>query len=912
MEFFNELLTSYALLKRRKFSAKLFEEVAADQNITYGKLKDSPDESAVAAIKATNNEILGVFPSLSDPATNGSDPVPEVNPDKATKVPLIKTGEKTSDDDSPSISNKQQQGSDSNKPAAAPAPSCGGQYNMQGDTIPVVKADCTLHRDGFANWRTLTLRAFYSEGLSQEGGGELSPEMQDLLGGMKDSNVLESIGGGELIKSLGDLYRLSQELGSIEDLQDFDLSSLLIGKGAAASKRTIPRKIINSLLGKEGFTIASEQDMLDGDVVAYTRPAEDYITGSIKNLASVLERIKKFHDNPNSFSIDDLKYIQDHLIISRYRKEGHDRFKVFIKSDQADSLGVSFDWENRVKRGDVVRTRSPLQNLIEDTQNRLNAWGKERGFTEDAVQIKSVDREDAGGGSGNVQKVIEEVSENIDTISTLLIAAQTTGNKFAQKAAITLWSDLLHDYHDRMEKALNLNELVRSGELIGTEQTEVLSTSLQGLQEYLQFRNLSDEVLSIFDARNPEETFNREELKNNVKETFKALMDHIIPLRMKIMKKLAPDFVIRTGNMEDAGKYGRKVDQMLFYRSAKDAKGKGKVKKATLQELVNNGLITESDLDTVRVQYGGKGGKPLDLNTPIHYINQSLKWTRDSKRTNLGNTASIKGVSKEFAGIQDPKMSAEDKQKESAYIETLYDAEGLSPSEQTATTANFNSIHNNMEEMNNIFDGKGQLTQRSATQSARTFLGSIDADSREALGMGQNTIRDLLKVIDSTTDKKEKSTLLNNFKRKVEFRLITNRIKTGSKHKDPAVARSWRAVGASYLMRGCYDTTESDFVVQDYSTGQSYSYDGNKKLTDAMKSFIDTGEGIEFTTRGMSIHGYTANFSMDSSSGRHSMSMSGPVDQTALVKDSLEYSPTELMNKLLEVQELMFTNLIKE
>ena len=42
------------------------------------------------------------------------------------------------------------------------------------------------------------------------------------------------------------------------------------------------------------------------------------------------------------------------------------------------------------------------------------------------------------------------------------------------------------------------------------------------------------------------------------------------------------------------------------------------------------------------------------------------------------------------------------------------------------------------------------------------------------------------------------------------------------------------------------------------------------------------------------------------------MEMSGPVDQNALVKDSLEYSPTELMNKLLEVQQLMFTNLIKE
>ena len=911
MDFFNQLLTSYALLKKRKFSAKLFEEVGADQNITYGKLKDSPDESAVAAIKSTNAEILAVFPSLSDPATNGSDPVPEVNSDKATKVPLIKTGEKESDDDSASISNKQQQGSDSTKPAAAPVASCGGQYNMQGDTVPVVKSDCTLHKQGFSNWRTLTLRAFYSEGLSQEGGGELTSEIQDILGGMKDSNILQEIGGGELIKSLGDLYRLSEGLGSIADLQDFDLTSLITAKG---SSRTIPRKIINSLLGKEGFTIASEKDMMDGDVVAYTRPAEDYISGSVKNLVSVLERIKKFHDTPGSFGIDDLKYIQDHLIISRYRQEGHDRFKVFIKSDQSDSLGVSFDWENRIKPGDVVRTQSPLQNLIEDTQNRLNVWGKEKGFSEDAVQIKAVDRENSGGGGGgNVQKVIEEVSESIDTISTLLLAAQVTGgNKFAQKAAVDMWSNLLHDYHDRMEKALNLNELVRSGELIATEQTEVLADSLQDLQEYLQFRNLSDEVLSIFDARNPEETFNREGFKNSVKETFKAIMENIIPLRMKTMKRLSPDFVIRTGNMQDAGKYGRKVDQMLFYHSAKDAKGKGKVKTGTLQELIDKGLITESDLDTVRVQYGGKNGASLNLNTKIHYINQSLKWSKNSKRTNLGNTASIKAVSSEFAGIQGPKMSATDKQKENDYIKTLYTAQGLSTSEQTATTKNFNSIHKNIESLNKVFDGKGQLNAKSATEAARTFLNSLDNDSTEALGMGHNKIRDLMREIKDEKDEDKKSSKLNNFKRDVEFRLITNRIKSGSKDKDSGVSRSWRAVGASYLMRGCYDTTESDFDVQDYSTGQSFNYNGNKKMTDAFKNFIDTGEGLEVTKRGLSIHGYTANFSMDSSSGRHSMEMSGPVDQNALVKDSLEYSSTELMNKLLEVQQLLFSQLIKE
>ena len=77
-----------------------------------------------------------------------------------------------------------------------------------------------------------------------------------------------------------------------------------------------------------------------------------------------------------------------------------------------------------------------------------------------------------------------------------------------------------------------------------------------------------------------------------------------------------------------------------------------------------------------------------------------------------------------------------------------------------------------------------------------------------------------------------------------------------------------------------------------------------------MKKYIKTGEGLNMTGSGFSISGYSANFAM-SKTGRNSMKMTGPVHGKA-IKDSLEYTPTELMNKLLEVQQIMFSQLIKE
>jgi len=153
---------------------------------------------------------------------------------------------------------------------------------------------------------------------------------------------------------------------------------------------------------------------------------------------------------------------------------------------------------------------------------------------------------------------------------------------------------------------------------------------------------------------------------------------------------------------------------------------------------------------------------------------------------------------------------------------------------------------------------------------------------------------------------------------------VTGRIQQGSTRLNkkgervPAeggLARSWRQVAALYTMRGCYDTTDSEMVVQNYKSGDSYRYQGNPYLMDGLNSYIDTGEGFRASGRSMSIGGYTSSFNTSKTSGRTYLKCTAPVHKEGNLipfKEGIEYTSTELMNKLLEVQQLMFTNLIKE
>lgn len=842
MDFFNDLLTSYSHLKKRSLRISLVE-AQAPGTVSYTDLaKQTENPTAAQAVQETDRIISSVFPGV-DPASTQSQQVNKVDIGADPLKILQQTGEKA-----PPI------GGEGDKPSQ-PVGACGGAVTIVGSTIPVVKKDCTTNAREFGNYRNQVLNSVYSGALSQLGGGELTPEMQEVLG-LTNSNALWDLGGQELTKSLADMFRESDALG---------ISSLMKATGSE-TKRTIPTKIITSLLGGEGFDIASEEDVQKGIVTKYERPSSEYVTESVQNLAKSLSIINKFNNNRDNFTYEDAQFIKDNITLSTYKKH-HGHFKVFIKANHLDQMGITFDWENRKKNGEVVN--SPLQNVLETFQQDLKTWAQDKGLDEESITIPVADRSTfINNGTASLNKVITEVSETIDTLAVLLLRND-------HKKAAKLFIQLLDNFGKGIHAALKLDEKVNFGELIGSETTEMLGASLELVHEH--YGDVSQG--------------NNEQLNS----AFNAMVATVLAPRALDIKKKNPDMVVRVGGRAGAGGEGDKKDQLLLYKTLESAQVVNK-KGRPILALPLNELLSPEELKSAKELYGLS---KADESAVIYATSDSLKWTMDSSRTNLGSTASIRNVSQEFVDGG------------SEYIQTLMSKQGLSKSEQATVGNNFAEVGENIERLNSMFDTKTGSTTMTAKETARTFLQSLSPENKKDLGLNQAKLTSVLAEINTSKEEEgKKSTLVNALKKEIETKLILGQIQRGSSHEDEATAKSWRAVATSYLMRGCYDSSESDFVVQNYITGETFRYDGNKYLTGAMKSFIETGEGLNITKSGFSVNGYSTHFAM-SKTGRHHMTMTGPVHGKP-IRENSEPTAKELMSKLVEVQELIFSTLIKE
>ena len=253
MDFFNDLLNSYTLLKKRSLKVRLVEQ---DENISYFKVpEDDP------AIKQTNTTLLQVFGPQIDPASKKSQPVTAVDVG-ADPLSLLQAGGET---ESPSS----KEGETSSEDGGG----CGGSVYLTGSKIPVVKKDCTTHAQEFGKYRNLLVRSYISGELTSDGAGENTPEMQELLG-LSQAYELQKLGGPRLMGALADLFRVSPRLG---------ISELMKAKGTA-NWRTIPVKIYNSLIGKSGVELATEEDVYMGVITKYERPPTPYVLDATANL----------------------------------------------------------------------------------------------------------------------------------------------------------------------------------------------------------------------------------------------------------------------------------------------------------------------------------------------------------------------------------------------------------------------------------------------------------------------------------------------------------------------------------------------------------------------------------------------------------------------------------------------------
>jgi len=287
-----------------------------------------------------------------------------------------------------------------------------------------------------------------------------------------------------------------------------------------------------------------------------------------------------------------------------------------------------------------------------------------------------------------------------------------------------------------------------------------------------------------------------------------------------------------------------------------------------------------------------------------------LKCTNNSGSTNAGTGAGPLVMSQDFRNPED------------TYSQNLIKTLGLDKSTKDAAMAHFEQVEADSRLINSIFDKGGSTV--GPEQAANTFVQALEDGALADLGISASEREDIKKLIQDTENSPKE---INKLKRKLEGGILSRRIENGSNSDD----KGWRAVGALMMMRGCYDTANGSKLVVNYLTGSNFRYNGNKPMLKKFKNYMKTGEGWSKSRGGFghgssfSIHGYRCSLTHSPETGTVGTKFTAPVTQAAEralgissqdalspENSSTEYSTTELMNMLLEVQQLIFSNLVKE
>lgn len=850
MEFFNQLLTSYSLLKKRKLHVVMDEESAALSFSKIEKISQTGTERgkiALAAIEKANSEIEQIKANPENYGVEKSGASPGSAPAEVKPTGDGAEGQEPKLEFQIIYQRKATVGKNGNTEILI-AKKVGGQILPAGDF------------ERF-NWVRNDLAVLYfQQGIGGEvaaGGEPLTPEAQELYSRDKVSELVnlnseDSTLGSDIISELSDMYQTCISIGR---------ESLFSTK-----QTSIPYKVYQSLLGDK-YQVATEDEALTGDLSKYQRPNPEAVLGSLQNLNKVLKLYIK-SNSTERLTQDEYQFIKDNINRVSWKGRRSEQFRVFIKSDDPEGLGLSFDWDSRGQA-------TELQDVLNKLQENLEKQGVDGDLEYDGLNYTDITDQVSKGGLGYV---IGDVAEDAGLIVSLL----QQRNKKANDKAAALFKSLHEKHGGKLEAAFGVAEGSQTGHLIGTEETEVLG---------IDVNQLSNSFGS-----------------SKAGEVFRRLVPTLVRAVASDLQRMKPDFVARVGGSR-AGTGGDKTDQVLFYKTQEQADAAAKLAGSKPKVAKLKDLLSKDELKKTVDAYG----KAVDPNKEYHYIDDSLKCTNDSSVTNLGTGAGPLSIAR---GFRDEKDTWSQGLTDTLFNSLGKDWKAENPDIRDQVSANFEQIENDIKSLNSIF-GQGSRTVKPA-DAQRNFLAALTDGALQSLGLTSEN-RGKLQTLMKKSMKGDNA--IRSFRRNLEQSIIAKRIEQGSASGDV----SWRATGALMMMRGCYDTSEGSKVVVNYLTGDHFRYNGNKSMMKDFKNFINTGEGWSSTSEGklgegssFRIGGYKCTFTHSKQTGVVGTKFEGKVDQSSKVsseepqEDSIEYSPTELMNKLLEVQQLIFSSLIKE
>lgn len=664
MNFFDELLNSYSLLKKRKLRVSLNEQSPGEINVDiFRKKLASGEESAIKADQQAEvmlQSVLPGYPGNGCVATIGNLDYPTVSQVEGGYAYQNEAGKMV-------------------KFASEGGEDC--KYKINASKVPGLKNHIAV-----GIYPTLLGQEAAADGLNPEAGLAMGGPVTDLANEIEDE-----IGVGVapiLAKMIGALWGAGDNLLSkIQPLLDtFPALGdyLKNGPGSPKGRQQIIAAWFNpdnatSIFGVAKATLENKEAVgavlseLVSDSIENVTPSKQDIATYFSKLETMLGILRKPWGDITS---EEKEFMSDNIrVLSVEKKAGRKRDRgvrdtVFIKVNEDNDLGISLD-------GAAGNKQSGLAILLQDYQEKLNAAQEEQ-YSVTTKELKEAIR----SADNFSTKVVTDLSEDMDTMLTYV---QQKKPKEAMKVFRNLWDN----HKDLLLQAANIVKAAEDGEI-------AYDSNILGIQEMLdEFGSTEDEA----------------------KRAFMQIVSNVGARRARLLAQLKPSAVLRVGDRPGAGTEGFKADQFYIwnksdYEASQDSikKYKGTIKEYTSEEDMKKDRFTDKEIKAIKERVG-------DISDGVYLNPISMKWTYAEDRITLGGQPGPANVVNDFVN----RMTS----KKPSAIYTRMMAEGAlatTPEEQAGILEAAQELQGYMGMLDQIKKGN---TLMGAAQGAAEFEAAI-------------------------------------------------------------------------------------------------------------------------------------------------------------------------------------------
>jgi len=881
MNFFEDLLTSYNLLRKRKLHIQINEGKDESKGLTWAnllKMDMTPGSQAQKAFEEVTTILETLFTG-SKPGSMG-DKVGAVNlPGAYTDLvdALQITQPTVEENDTTANGNGKSKEGGESKPVNTE--SCGGPVYafklsrnaiIQGENPKSGKTPCSTTGTFKQDFTNAVLRIVWkgkaAEGLEAEGiGANETPEQQEFTDSTVGSELINIYSSEDYkdddttLKSLLAIHTLmsrNAELwGDFGDIKDDHSLFAVVAK-------TIRRG------ESEGIKLGTLGNLSLESSIA----TKDEVGGAVSNLLDLIPKLTSpISDEDGNPKYDNLKILQNNLTLVKDEKG---KTLLFIKTGFND-LGIQLDGGLHKDLIEVVTKHNQLvEKLSDDAANELIIPTSDREFIRD--------RSTEGDLS---TKYITNVSEQVDTILLLMHLGR-------HKEAMGVFKDLDKKYGDNIARCLHISEAVTTGKFAGTQDAEAWLAANQTVT-----------------ATSP---------------NFVGFLRQVSVLRQKTIDESGAIGCFRCGDVVDAGKEGFKSDQVLIFPST--AKGKkdadkyfkGASKSVSLGELSD---LLNISVDKMKKQWGLDPS--YDDNTQVNAAWESLKYYTSAGVT-LGSVRSLSNTVKETI----KQLTGKGGGVNQDWLTSLREAVRIplkKGGDRALSKVEVGGVRDVLTEISEGLD-KIELLTNPDLKSPTLDGDQIRSELIAAVGpMGPQRPTDVRVPSDDIVNDWTENTRHQQVY-DLNKKYILSKLRQGMELGE----ESHRHTLAYLMARGTIDRDDAlDLMVNPGKAGEEGAVESTKRnvtVKKEMRRFMGAPttqaalEECEFKENGFSIGGLSYKQATSAAIGKKKhkgeVQAGGEVSLTSRKgsreDSSTQYSSKELMNKLLEVQELMFSHLIKE